>query len=68
MTTSFVETLAYLLADRVIEQYGPDARLAQIEAMANEWPEVQNLDDGEIEELFEEIRDEIAARGNGRRR
>ena len=56
------------LAGRVIAEYGTSARLPEIETLADDWPEVTDLDDGQIEELFEEIRDTIAATGNGRRR
>ena len=58
------------LADRVADEYGASARLTEIGMCAKneQWPEVQNLDDGQTEELFEEIRDLLASRDTGRRR
>ena len=60
--------LVHELAGRVIAEFGADARLPEIETLADDWPEIEGLDEGQIEELFEEIRDTIAATGNGRRR
>jgi hypothetical protein len=58
------------LADRVANEYGTSARLTEIDMCAEneQWNEVQDLDDGQIEELFEEIRDLLAARDTGQRR
>lgn len=56
------------LAELVIETYGPSARLSEVAQALNTWPEIDQLDDGQQEILAEEVRDEIAARDNGRRR
>lgn len=37
-------------------------------ALAGGIPEIDDYDDGQTEELVEEIRDELAVRGNGIRR
>ena len=68
MTIDVTGAFALMLAERVIEEHGTDARLVEIETVANEMPELQNVDLGDLELLFEEVRDEIAARGSGRRR
>lgn len=64
------KALVTMLADRVIAEEGPCARLSDIERLAqfDRWPETAGLDDGQTEALFTEIRDEIAARHNGKRR
>jgi hypothetical protein len=64
------DTLVQELADRVTQGYGKGARLHQIGdlAMRGEIPEADSLDDGQTEELFSEVRDELAARDNGMRR
>jgi hypothetical protein len=64
------DTLVRAIADRVTEEYGKHARLPAIGqlAMNGGIPEADELDDGQIEELFDEVRNELAARDNGRRR
>lgn len=58
------------LAQRVIDAFDGAARLAEVESCAHneDWPEIRDLEEWQIEELFEEVRDEIAFRGNGIRR
>jgi hypothetical protein len=62
--------LVKTIADRVTEQYGKHARLNEIGllALAGDIPEVVEYDDGQIEEFFDEVRDELAVRDNGNRR
>jgi hypothetical protein len=62
--------LVKTIADRITDQYGKSARLNEIGllALAGGIPEVAEYDDGQIELLFDEIRDELAARDNGMRR
>jgi len=62
--------LVHELAERVLDSYGADVRLAQVEQLAQDeqWPEIEGLEDGQIEELLTEVRDEVVSRGDGRRR
>lgn len=64
------ETLVQAVADRVTEAYDKHARLNEIGqlAMRGEIPEADTLEDWQQQELFEEVRDELAARDNGMRR
>lgn len=64
------QALVQTIADRVTAAYGKSARLNDIGqlAMRGEIPEADNLDHGQTEELFSEVRDELAARDNGKRR
>jgi len=64
------QALVQTLADRVTKSYGKSARLWQVENAAHDedWPETRGLDDGQLEELFEEIVEELAGRDNGVRR
>lgn len=61
------------IADRVTDAYGPHARLDEIglHALAGGIPEADDpgtLDDWQVETLFEAVRDELAARDDGKRR
>lgn len=58
------------LANRVTTAYGKTARLNEVceTAAIEQWPELDNLDISQIEELCEEIVEELAARDNGKRR
>lgn len=64
------EALVHSIADRVTDAYGKNARLNEIGqlAMRGGIPEADGLEDGQVEELFEEVRDELAFRDNGKRR
>lgn len=58
------------LANRVTTAYGKTARLNEVceTAAIEQWPELDNLDIGQIEALYEEIVAELAARDSGKRR
>lgn len=60
--------LVTTLADRVTTEYGKTARLYEVAALIDTWPETSSIDIGEQEMLVEEIVEELAARDNGRRR
>lgn len=62
------ETLVKELADYTATTYGASARLAEIGLLMGTWADTEQLDDGQQEILAEAVRDELAARDNGRRR
>lgn len=58
------------LADRVTAFYGKTARLNEVceTAAIEQWLEIGDLNAGQIEALYEEVVEELAARDNGKRR
>lgn len=64
------EALVHAIADRVTDAYGKHARLNEIgqHAIDGGIPEADGIEDWQVEELFEEVRDELAFRDNGKRR
>lgn len=62
------ETLVKEFADYVTTTYGASARLAEIALLMDTLADTDDLDDGQQEILAEAVRDELAARDNGRRR
>lgn len=62
------DTLVKEFADYVTETYGKSARGAEVALLMGTWADTDELDDGQQEILVEAVRDELAARDNGRRR